>query len=156
MYILWSKEKFNDKYILFAKNTLDELKQEYLGFCEKNKDDYYFDTEIKEKELDNFSLYSNECDFYFSNIPDTDANETVYIFTFVEDGEGSDRHNVIYFEILNDKEELLKIATEYFITESIENDDDHVNTMIKNLKTDGKYSIPHGKTYVCNMEIYKF
>ena len=68
MYILWSKEKFDDKYILFAKNTLDELKQEYLDFCEKNKDDYYFDAELKEKELDNFSLYSNDCDFYYSNI----------------------------------------------------------------------------------------
>ena len=57
MYILWSTEKFDDKYILFAKNTLDELKQEYLDFCEKNKDDYDFNTELKEKDLDNFSLY---------------------------------------------------------------------------------------------------
>ena len=65
MYILWSTEKFDDKYILFAKNTLDELKQEYLDFCEKNKDDYDFNIELKEKDLDNFSLYSNDSDFYF-------------------------------------------------------------------------------------------
>ena len=156
MYILWSAEKFDDKYILFAKNTLDELKQEYLDFCEKNKDDYDFNIELKEKDLDNFSLYSNDSDFYFSNITGVDANETIYIFTFIEDGEGGNRHNVIYFEISNDKEELLTRATEYFLTESRETGVDHINNMIKKLKTDGNYSIPYGETYVCDMEIYQF
>ena len=65
-------------------------------------------------------------------------------------------HNVIYFEISNDKEELLTRATEYFITESRETGLDHINNMIKKLKTDGNYSIPYGETYVCDMEIYQF
>jgi hypothetical protein len=86
MYVLWSKQAFDNKYILFAKNTLDELKQSFEDFCKKNEDEYDLNTELKEKELDSFSLYSHNDDFYFSNIEDVDANKPIYIFTFNEDG----------------------------------------------------------------------
>ena len=58
MYILWNKQEYDYKYILFIKNTLGELKQAYIDFCEKNKEDYDFDMvdDIKEKDLDSFSF----------------------------------------------------------------------------------------------------
>ena len=33
MYILWNKQEYDYKYILFIKNTLGELKQAYIDFC---------------------------------------------------------------------------------------------------------------------------
>lgn len=135
MYILWSKQEFDDKYILFAKNTFDELKQSFEDFCKKNEEEYDLNTELKEKELDSFSLYSHNDDFNFSNIEDVDANKTIYIYTFNEDGKGGNHHNEIYFEISNNKKELLKRATEYFITESEKTKTKDINEMLDNLKT---------------------
>ena len=157
MYILWSKQEYDYKYILFIKNTLGELKQAYIYFCEKNKEDYDFDMfdDIKEKDLDSFSLYSEDCNFYYQNIEKLVADKPIYIFTFEEDGE-SDYYNKMYFELSNNKKELLEKATEYFITESEKTKKKDIKEMINNLDAVGKYSIPHGRTYVCNMEIYTY
>ncbi len=155
MYILWSQQEYDDKYVIYASNNLDKLKHFYLKFCEKNKDDYTFNKNLIEKELNSFSLYSRDCDFYFSKI-DADAEKQIYIFTFEEDGEGQDYYNQIYFNISNNKESLFEIATEYFITESKKTSKKDIDKMLEKLKTDGEYSIPHGRTYVCDMKIFQF
>lgn len=156
MYILWSKEEFNGKYILFAKNTLDELKQTYNDFCEKNKEEYDFDTLLKEKELDSFSSYSHDYDFYYSEIKNVDANKPIYIFIFHEDGEGGNYHDEMYFSISNDKEKLLEIATDNFMLESRKTEKENIDEMINSLRTKGEYDIPYGRTYVCDMKIFEF
>jgi 3-dehydroquinate dehydratase len=158
MYILWNKQEYDYKYILFIKNTLGELKQAYIDFCEKHKEDYDFDMfdDIKEKDLDSFSLYSTDCNFYYQNIEELVADKPIYIFTFEEYGEGGDYHHEMYFELSNNKKKLLERATEYFITESKKTQKKHIKEMIHNLDVVGKYSIPHGRTYVCNMEIYNY
>jgi hypothetical protein len=155
MYILWSKQEYDYKYILFIKNTLDELKQAYIDFCEKNKEDYDFDTfdNIKEKNLHSFSLYSEDCNFYYSNIEEVNVDEPIYIFTF-EENEEAGYYNEIYFELSNNKKELLERATEYFITESKKTKQKHIKEMIQKLDVIGNYEIPYGRTYVCDMEIF--
>lgn len=160
MYILWSEQEYDDKYILFIKNTLDELKEAYIYFCQKNIDNYDFDTinnlKIKERDLDSFSLYSHDCTFYYQNVKELVHDKPIYIFTFKEDGEGQDYHNEIYFELSNSKKKLLERATEYFITESKKTKKKDIKEMLDNLDTFGKYSIPYGRTYVCDMEIYNY
>jgi hypothetical protein len=135
MYILWSKQEYDNKYIIFIENTLEKLKQLYVAFCEKNKDDYNFDTfdNIKEKDLDSFSLYSRDCNFYYSNVEGVDANKQIYIFTFNEYEECGYYHRM-YFEISPDKDELLERATEYFITESRKTKQKHIDEMISNVE----------------------
>ena len=59
MFILWSKQKFEGKYILFAENTLTNLKEKFIEFCKINEDLYEINEELKEEELNNFSLYDN-------------------------------------------------------------------------------------------------
>jgi len=156
MYILWSKEEYNDKYILFAKNTIEELKIEYLKFCKENEDDYNFDKELKEQELESFSTYSQDCDFYVSHIENEDANEKIYIFKFHEDGEGGSYHDEIYLHISNNKDKLLKIAIDYFTTESKKTKDKHIQIMLNKLNKKGYYDIPHGITYCCDMYLFEF
>jgi len=56
----------------------------------------------------------------------------------------------------NNKKELLDRATEYFIAESKKTRNKDIKEMLDNLNTFGKYSIPHGRTYVCNMKIYNY
>ena len=73
---------------------------------------------------------------------------------FYEDGEAINYE--IYSNISNNKEELLKIATDYFIFESRKTEKENIDEMINSLNTKGKYSIPYGRTYVCDIEIFEF
>ena len=156
MFILWSKQKYDNKYILFIKNSFDELKQVFEEFCEKNKDNYNINTELKEQDLDNFSSYTDDYNFYFFENENINADEPIYIFIFNEDGEGGSYYNELYFELSNSKEELLEIATEYFINESKKTKQKHIDEMLSELNTNGNYSIPFGRTYCCDMEIFEF
>jgi hypothetical protein len=155
MYIVWTKQKIDGQYVLFAKNTLDELKEVFLNFLKQNEDEYDLDTELIEEELKSFSLYSKDDDFYYSNIENVDATDDIYVFTFHEDGEGGSYYSEIYFDIAN-KEELLDTAKEFFINESAETTEEDINKMLNNLETNGVYEIPHGRTYSCDMKLFKF
>jgi hypothetical protein len=156
MFVLWSKQEYNGKYILFCKNTLEELNESFTQLHKNNIDEYEINPVLNEKELDSFSLYENDYEFYFSNIPNVDANQTIYIFTFTENGEGQSYYNEIYFVLSNNKDYLLKTATEFFTDSSEKKEVIHIKRMLKSLKTIGNYSIPHGITYVCDMEIFIF
>ena len=85
MYIVWTKHKIDDQHVLFAKNTLDELKEVFLNFLKQNEDEYDLNTELIE----------GDDVFYYSNIKNVDAIDDIYIFTFEQDGEGGSYHNEI-------------------------------------------------------------
>jgi hypothetical protein len=65
MFLLWSKATYDGKYLLFARESLDEIRQDYFGFWENygdgDEDEYDPQTELIEKDLEAFSVYS--CDW---------------------------------------------------------------------------------------------
>jgi len=156
MFILWSKQKFDGKYILFAENILDDLKYKFMTFCEINKDLYEINEELKEEELTNFSLYDKDENFYYCEIENVNVDDEIYIFTFHEDGEGGDYHNELYFRISNNKEELLEIATEFFESESKNIEIKDITEMLEELNKNEYYEIPYGLSYSCTMKLFKF
>lgn len=85
MYIVYTQDKFDEKYVLIASNSLDKLKQDYLNFYETNKDDYDLNKVLVEKELDSFSLNRPDSKFYYSNIENVESNEKIYIFIFTQE-----------------------------------------------------------------------
>jgi hypothetical protein len=156
MFILWSKQKFDGKYILFAENILNDLKEKFIEFCEINKDLYEINEELKEEELTNFSLYDKDENFYYCEIEDVNVDDEIYIFIFQEDGEGGDYHNELYFRISNNKEELLEIATEFFESESKNIEIKDITEMLEELNKNEYYEIQYGISYCCTMELFKF
>ena len=155
MYIVYTQDKFNEKYVLFASNSLDKLKQDYLDFYETNKDDYDLNEVLVEKELDSFSLNRPSSNFYYSNIEEVDANEKIYIFIFKQEEEvGYNNH--IFFVFSNSKEKLLETAIDYFEGESAKTEQKDIDKMLNSLKKKGSYDIPYGRGYVCNMKIIEF
>ena len=156
MFILWSKQKFEGKYILFAENTLTNLKEKFIEFCKINEDLYEINEELKEEELTNFSLYDNDENFYYCEIEDVNVDNEIFTFTFQEDGEGGSYHNELYFRISNNKEELLEIATEFFESESKNIEIKDITKMLEELNENEYYEIPYGLSYCCTMKLFKF
>lgn len=160
MFILWTKKfhDYNNKCVLFCKNTLEELKETFAEFCEK-KD--LGNTTLKEKELDTFSAYDNDNDdelFYYSKVKRVNADKPIYILKFGEDGGGGSWHREYYFEISNSKTKILKTATDYFIQNSEDNDEKDIAEMIRGLKSRvAQYIIPNSSSsYSCSLDLIVF
>lgn len=157
MFLLWSKATYDGKYLLFAKESLDEIRQDYFDFCEENfGDESDPQTELIEKKLEAFSVYSCDWTFYVTHLANVNANKPIFVFMFTEDGEGASCHNEISFHLSNDREEMLAVARDYFETESRDTEEADVRAMIDSLNTCGEYCIPHGRTYVCEMKLSEF
>jgi len=152
MFVLWSEQEYDDKYILFIKETLDEIKDAFSDFCQQRN----INAQLTEESLERIDGYSKDRDFYYSNIENVDINKKIYIFKFHEEGEGGSYHNEYYFELSNSKEELLETAGEFFVNESSETADEDIEEMLDNLSKYGQYQIPHGETYCCSLEIFEF
>lgn len=159
MFILWTKQEFDGKYILFAKNTLKELKKEFKKFCKLNEDTYEINKELKEEELNSFSKYDKDDNFYYCEIKDVSANfvlNDIYILIFNEDGEGGRYHNELYFRFSNSRDALLEIATDFFMEESEKTKEEDINEMLEELNKTGEYQIPYSRSWCCDMIIFKF
>jgi hypothetical protein len=148
MFILWSEQEYDKKYILFAKETLDEIKDAFSNFCQQKN----IQVGLIEGVLDTVYKYSKDHDFYYSNIEDVDINKKIYIFKFHGDGEGGTYHDEYYFEISNNIDELLDSAIEFFLNES---EDKDIREMFDVLSKHGQYQI-QGDEYSYSMEIFEF
>ena len=153
MFILWSKQEINDRCIFAVKHTLEQIVETFEAVVKEND---LSETHLREQELDSFSVYSQDNDFYWFEDTDLVPDEPIYVFRFEEAGGGGDRHHELYFELSNNVEYLLKRATEYFITESRKTSSKHVNAMLAALRTHGSYDIPFGRSYCCNMQMFMF
>ena len=100
-----------------------------------------------EKELDDFSLYSMDENIYYCNA-ELDVKRLIYIFTFIESG---GYHRTQYVRLSNSYDEILEIATEFFINESEDNEQSDIEQMLTELKANNAYEIPHGRSYECDM-----
>ena len=80
-----------------------------------------------------------------------DVKRPIYIFTFIESGGGGSRHRAQYVRLSNNYDEILEIATEFFINESEDNDRCDIEQMLTELKANAVYEIPHGISYECDM-----
>jgi hypothetical protein len=155
MFVIYTKKDFDGQYILFADNCLDKLKNKFLNFYENNKDDYDFNNVLAEKELDSFGLYSHDCKFYYSKIEGLDADKDIFIFQFKQEEEIGYNNN-ISFVISNEKENLLKIATDYLEGESEKTEPKHITQMLNSLSKKGIFNITNGRGYLCEMKIIDF
>jgi hypothetical protein len=161
MFIVWSDDiiHFDDQYILFAKNTLKELKETFFQFCRENDFDLN-KIQFTEKELDAICLYSSpmhDDSFYYCEIENVDAEKIIYVLTFHEDGEGGNSDNKLFFRISNNQNELLVTAIEFFQYECKHTESNHINEMLRHLNSEGEYVLPRNSTtYYCALELWSF
>ena len=153
MYVIWTKEDFKNKFILFVNNSLEEINKIFSEFIEKNKEDYEFNEELKYSE--NISYTKRDTYFYLSNIKNVDANEKIYILQYDESEEVGYFHHTL-FELSNKKETLLEKAIELFIVDSKKTEKKDIDKMYNSLNKFGKYSIPNPRTYFTKIKIYEF
>lgn len=156
VYVLWSKQEIDDKYILSIKNTLEELKAAYATFYKKKKKEYDIEENIQESELESFTPYSDDYNTYYCEISNIDINKEIYIFKCRESGEGGGYHEYIDISISNTKEELYENAITIFCNESEKTSKKHIKKMLETLKTKGIYVIEYPIRYLNVMEIYIF
>ena len=131
-YIIWSKHR---DCVVNIVQTLDEVKQHGATI---------------EEELDNFSLYDKDEIIYYCHA-ELDVKHHIYIFTFTESGGGGSYHNIQYVRLSNSYDEILEVATDYFINESEDSEQSDIDRMLTELKTNAEYEIPNGRSYECDM-----
>jgi hypothetical protein len=94
MFILWTNTKYDNQYVLSAKNTLNEIKQFFVDFCEENEaDDGFAESNLMEKDLGSIDVNEIDFKFYYCEIDGVDANKPLYILIFTGDEEDGTNHN---------------------------------------------------------------
>jgi hypothetical protein len=120
----------------------------------KLENDYDEDVKLLGSKCDDnsFSCYGEDYNYYYTFI-DEDCNE-IYVLEFHEYEEAG-YHNYIYLDFKKTLKNILSIATDYFISESRETEDENINKMINDLKQEGYHDVECGRTYVCDLKLYK-
>ena len=153
MYVIWTRTDFNNKFILFANNSLEEINKIFKEFIEKNKEDYEFNKEL---------IYSEDIDFtkrntyfYLSECKNVNADKKIYILQYNENEEVG-YYDYTYFKLSNDREILLERAIEFFMEDSKKTQKKDIDKMCNFLNKFGEYSIPNPTTYLTKIKIYEF
>ena len=145
MFIIWKNgTNREDNFILFAKNTLDELKETFFEYCKKknisiNNDDLTKNEQI----LKGIDLYELDDNYYYCNIENIDANKEIYMFSYNECGDDSSYFEVMCFSFSNNKEELFNVAEQIFCEKSMETTQEDIKLMINAIKENSYYEIPN-------------
>ena len=131
-YIIWSKE-LGTSCIVSITNDINDVK------------------EYKEQSFEDFSLNDNDDSTYYYFDEIIDAKSKIYVFIFIESGGGGSYHDMQYVRLSNSYDDILEIATDFFINESADIEQTDINQMLVELKTNRSYDIPCGRSYECTM-----
>jgi|LakMenEpi03Aug12_release.lakeMendotaPanAssembly.Ray.scaffolds.fasta_scaffold235312_3 hypothetical protein len=153
MYLLFSKTAVNLQYaILLAEDDDDLLKKFRDYILISDIDDKIKLIEYKENDI-MFSLIDADNNFYYKKLDNQSENlKKLYVLEFIEE---SNYGKKLYIKYANDIIDILEIAKYIVISKSEYVDYDDINNMKYQLIKNGYYQIKNGRTYECDMFLWK-